>query len=354
MSRRCGKIGDEVVGTGHAQRIPGAFVAELAVHRHVRPNCAGEQKRLLEDQRSGARTRGDVATIGSDETAGQLDKGALARAGRSDDGDDPTAGNGERDVRHRWLGLADEGERDVVEAKPDAGGSGGHRGQWVRFDRLVENLANACPTGQRERHRREHVTDQAQREDEQREQVDEARQLADGERSTLHPAGADDDDDHVGQRWHHVEHRLERAAQADGLDARVTHPSGDLGQSLGLALLGAIGLDELHTLEALVDARRKVAEFGLRRIEVPIDTPLVDDVRHQQHREQGNRHQPEDHVGGQQPDGGEHDHQDGAGGVRNRRENGDGRVGVDGPSADEVAVGTPLVPGDRLADRVGR
>ena len=43
----------------------------------------------------------------------------------------------------------------------------------------------------------------------------------------------------------------------------VAQVAGDLGQPLGLAGLGAIGLDELDAVEALVDARREGAEVLL-------------------------------------------------------------------------------------------
>jgi hypothetical protein len=135
------------------------------------------------------------------------------------------------------------------------------------------------------------------------------------------------------------------------LHPRVADTAGDLGEALGLALLGAVGLDELHTFEALVDARREAAELSLGRVEVAINAALVDDVGDQQDREHGDRHGTEDDVGDQQPHGGEHDHQHGAGGVRDRGKDGDRRVGVDAGATDEVAVGSSLVPRDRLADQ---
>ena len=63
--------------------------------------------------------------------------------------------------------------------------------------------------------------------------------------AAAHAVGADDDDDHVGERRHHVEHGVERAPQADGPDPGVADASGDLRQPFGLAPLGPVGLDEL-------------------------------------------------------------------------------------------------------------
>ena len=56
---------------------------------------------------------------------------------------------------------------------------------------------------------------------------------------------------------------LEPAADADGLQARRPHLLGQAGETLGLALLGTVRLDELHTFEALVDAGRELAELIL-------------------------------------------------------------------------------------------
>ena len=99
--------------------------------------------------------------------------------------------------------------------------------------------------------------------------------------------GADHDDDDVGHRGQGVQHRVERAPQPDGMDARVSDPCGDLRQPLGLPLLGAIGLDQLHTLEALVDARRQPAELCLGGVEVLVNASLVRHICHQQEREDG-------------------------------------------------------------------
>ena len=91
-------------------------------------------------------------------------------------------------------------------------------------------------------------------------------------------------------------------------------------------------------------------ELVLGGVEVLVDATLVGDVREQQDREHGDGERAEDHVGDEQPDRRDHDHQRRARGERDRGEHRDGGVGVDPGAADEVAVGAPLVPRDRLAD----
>ena len=78
--------------------------------------------------------------------------------------------------------------------------------------------------------------------------------------------GTDHDEQDVGQRRDHVEQRLEPAAHADRLQPRCADLLGQAGEPLGLALLGAVGLDQLHALEALVDTGGELTELVLRRL----------------------------------------------------------------------------------------
>ena len=262
----------------------------------------GEQERLLEDDRPGSRPDAQGAGVRGDQSGDQLDERALARAGRSDDRHDTTAGDVERDPVEGRAVLGRERELEGVHLDAPAVVGGRDRQHRVGLDRLVEHLADPRPAGERERQLRQHVADQPEGEHQEREQVDEARQLADGEVAAAHPVGTDQDQADVGQRREHVEQRFERPPQANGVDPGVAQPAGDGGEPLGLPGLGAVGLDQLHALEALVDARRQLAQVLLRLVVEAVRPPLVDDVDADEEREDGDRDRAEDEVGDQQPD----------------------------------------------------
>ena len=184
-----------------------------------------------------------------------------------------------------------------------AGFVGGRdRQRRVGLDRLVEHLADPGPAGERERQLRQHVADQAEGEHQEREQVHEAGQLADGEVATAHPVRAHHDQPDVGQRREHVEQRFERPPQAHGVDPGVAQPPRHGRQPLGLPRLGSVGLDQLHALEALVDARRQLAQVLLGLVVEAIRPPLVRDVDADEEREHGDGDRAEDEVGDEQPD----------------------------------------------------
>ena len=168
------------------------------------------------------------------------------------------------------------------------GSAAADRRQRVGLDRLVEHLADPPPAGERVRQLGQRVADQAQREHEQREQVDEAGQLADREVAAAH----------AERRRAATRPTLvsdgSTSSSASNVPRRRTAPmravaqaAGDLRQPLGLAVLGAVGLDELHAVEALVDAGREVAEVVLGGVVVDVDALLVDDVEADQQREHG-------------------------------------------------------------------
>ena len=133
------------------------------------------------------------------------------------------------------------------------------------------------------------------------------------------------------------------------LIAGVADVGGDRRQSLGLARLGAVGLDELHAFEALVHAGGQRAELVLGLVVVAIDTMLVDDVEHDQDREHGDGDETEHDVGRDHPRPGDDDHEHRARRERDRCQDAHRGVGVDAGPGDELAVGPALVPRHGLA-----
>ena len=291
----------------------------------------------------------DVTGAGRLEPGDDLEQRGLARSGRADHGDDPPGRHVEVDTVDGRPLLVGVGEPDGVELHGQTARCGGDRRLRIGLDRFVQHRPYPAPSGQRVRQLRQRVADQAQREHEQREQVDEAGQLADGDGAGLDADGPQHDQPDVGQRRQHVEQRFERPAQADGADACRAQVAGQGRQPLRLALLSAVRLDELHAVEALVDAGREVPEVTLGGVVVGLDAPLVVDVEADQQREDGHRGGAQHEVGGEQPDRRHDEQQHRAGGERDRRQHRDGGVGVDAGAGDEVAVRPPLVPCQRLA-----
>ena len=105
------ELAHEAVGAGEPQRRPHLVVGVAAAEDDVLADRAGEQERLLEHHRPRPRPRGDVARVGPDQPAGQLDERALAGAGRADDRHDAAGRHRQVDVGERRLGLAGERER---------------------------------------------------------------------------------------------------------------------------------------------------------------------------------------------------------------------------------------------------
>lgn len=119
------------------------------------------------------------------------------------------------------LALAVVGEMHVVE----------HHAAVVRVaqgqrrvgqHRLIEQAANAAPSGHRVRHLGEHVPEQAQGEDQQCEQVHHTGDLADGHRPGPGSVRAAEHEQDCGRRGHAIEQGLERAAQPHRADPGLT------------------------------------------------------------------------------------------------------------------------------------
>ena len=131
---------------------------------------------------------------------------------------------------------------------------------------------------------------------------------------------AEEHEPDVDHRRHDIEQRFERPTERHRLHAGGAQVSGQRGQPFGLALLGAVRLDELHGVEALVHAGRQIAEVCLRRVVEALDALLVHDVQPDQDREHGDGDGAEHEIRPQQPDGRDEDQQHRAGGERHGRQ----------------------------------
>ncbi len=220
----------------------------------------------------------------------------------------------------------------------------------IGFDRLVEHGLDPIPRGNRTRELRQRVADEPQREDEQCEQEDHTRELADGEVTGADPQRAEEHEQDVRERRDHVEDRLEPTAHPDGVHPRRSDLIGEAGQALGLAFLGAVRLDELDALEALVDARRELAELVLGPSEVTGDPPFVDHVRGDEQREHDDRDDAEDRIDHEHRNRRDHQHDHRPDGERDRAEHAHRRLRVDAGASHEIAVGATVVPAHGLLD----
>ena len=331
-------------GQGLVDRLVGERQAECDVVAHR----AGEEERLLEDDRHRAVRHGDGAPASGDEAGDGVDQRGLARPRCTDHGHRPAPGDvGGDTAKHvTFAVMADHQVGDVDRsARPATKSRSG-----IGFDRRVQQLSQPRPARLRVRHLAEREPDDPQREHEQREEVDEAGQLADRQRTGAHPVGAADEETDVDEARYAVDERLERAPQTHGLQPRLPQPGGDDGEPFGLASFGPERLDHVHAVEALVYGGAEVADLGLCSVEVPVDAPLVVQVEREQHREHDDGGHAEHRIGGDEPDRREHEHDHHTARERQRLQHGGRRLGVDTGAGDQVSGALAAVPRRRLFD----
>jgi hypothetical protein len=231
---------------------------------------------------------------------------------------------------------------------PDARIGQADRGDWIVEDHLRDDGLDADPCGHRTRQLGERIPDQPEREHEQCEQEDHAGELTDRHIARIDPNRPEQYEADVRDRWDHVGERVEPASTLDGLHARHPNTIGKSGQADGLPRFGTIGLHQLHTLEALVDASREVAEGVLRSGVVTRDRSFVNDVGGDHQREDDHRHDAEWDVDDEQPDRRDDDHQNSARRERDRSDHTHRRFGVDTSSRHQVTVWVATMPHDGL------
>ena len=225
------------------------------------------------------------------------------------------------------------------------------RGGRIVEHGLVHDRLDSRPRRHRPREFRQRIADEAEREHEQREEEDDPRELTHRDVARTDPCGTEHDEADVRQRRDHVGERIEPTPPFDRTDARHADSVRKRCEPLGLALLGAVSLHQLHTLEALVHGGREVAELLLGSRVVRRHRTLVEDVRGDDEGEHDHSDDSERDVDDEQPDRRDEDHQHCARRERDRCDHADRGLGVDARSGDEVTVGMSSMPCDGLADQ---
>ena len=223
---------------------------------------------------------------------------------------------------------------------------------WISLNRFREHRLDARPRRHRTREFRQRVTDQTQWQHQECEEKNHAGKLSNSHVAGLHTNGSDDHQCDARERGDQIEQRLEPATHLDRRNSRRQDIACEIGQTLCLAVLSSVRLDQLDALEALVDAGGELSESFLRFGEIHGDRAFVDDVGPNQDREHDNGQQAEWDIDEEQPDRRNEDHHDRARRERDRCNDTDGCFGVNTGARNEIAVGMATVPPERLGDQL--